>query len=198
MNITDAQLDISANRKAAKWSRGELMGRVLWSLAQPLFAWSPRPLWAWRRQLLRWFGAEVGKDVHILPSARIFIPWNLSIGDQSSIGDRAIIYTVGKITIGEQTTISQNVHLCAGTHDHTRADLPLVKSPITIGNGVWIAADAYVGPGRTVGNLAIVAARAVVFRDIPEEAVARGNPARLVSNRFEETDNGRLGPSSDL
>ncbi|MEM9233330.1 MAG: acetyltransferase [Pseudomonadota bacterium] len=178
-----AHRDIISNRMARKWSRSAQLGRILWALATPLFSWSPRSLWAWRRQLLRWFGADIGRDVHIYPSVRITIPWNLAIGDESAVGDGAILYALGPVTIGRQVTISQYAHLCAGTHDHRRPDFPLQKAPITIGDGVWVCADAFIGPDRTVGHRAIVGARAVVVKDVPAGAIVGGNPATVISQR---------------
>jgi putative colanic acid biosynthesis acetyltransferase WcaF len=61
--------------------------------------------------------------------------------------------------------------------------MELVKLPITIGNDVWVAADAYVGPGVTIGDRAIVGARASAFRDVPADMVAMGNPAQTIQFR---------------
>lgn len=173
-------LDVAANRAQRKWTRAEQAGRVLWALARPLFALSPRPLWGWRRALLRAFGARIGRDVHIYPSVRIAIPWNLAIGDQAGIGDRAILYALGPIALGERVTVSQGAHLCAGTHDHADPAMPLLKPPIAIGREAWVCADAFVGPGVTVGARAILGARCVVTKDVAPGAIMIGNPARLL------------------
>jgi putative colanic acid biosynthesis acetyltransferase WcaF len=175
--------DVQANRRSRKWSRRELSGRLLWALAQPLFRLSPRPLWAWRRVLLRSFGARIGSHVHIYPSVRIAIPWNLTIGNLSAIGDRAFVYNLGPVTIGERTTVSHQAQICAGSHDHSQPDFPLLKLPVSIGNGVWICADAFVGPGTRVGDGAIVAARAVVVKDVASGTIVGGNPAKLLRLR---------------
>jgi len=177
-------VDIAANRASRKWSRKELIARVLWDfLSFPLFLWTARPFWAWRRFVLRLFGAQIGRDVHIYPNVRIAVPWNLEIADEAAVGDRAILYSLGLIRIEKGATISQNAHLCAGTHDHTRPDLPLLKLPIVIGTGAWICADAFVGPGVTIGELSVVGARAVAVRDVPARAIVAGNPARRVGER---------------
>lgn len=175
---------IRANRAAVKWTRKELMVRALWELLRgPLFAWTPRPMWFWRRAILRLFGAQVGAKAHIFPSARIAVPWNVEIGDYSSVGDRAVIYSLGKIRIGKAVTISQHAHLCAGSHDYTQRDFPLLKMPIVVGDGAWVCADAYLGPGVSIGEAAVVAARAVVVRDVPARAIVGGNPARRIGMR---------------
>jgi putative colanic acid biosynthesis acetyltransferase WcaF len=181
--MVDARLDIPANRRAAKYTKGVLVRRVLWRLATPLFRLSPHPLFGWRRFLLRTFGARVGRNVHVYNSAVVSMPWNLEIGDWSAVGDCALIYNLGRVTIGSRTTISQGAHICAGSHDYTRPDMPLLRPPISIGDQVWVCADAFVGPGLTVGDGAVVAARAVVVKDVEAWDVVAGNPAKIVKKR---------------
>lgn len=172
--------NVVENRKALKWTRRQQLGRLLWALASPLFVLSPRPLWSWRRLMLRIFGAQVGSGAHIYPSVRITIPWNLNLGEQSAVGDRAILYALGTINIGPRATISQGAHLCAGTHDIEDPSRPLLKPPIKIGADAWVAADAFIGPGVTIGDGAIVGARAVAMKDVPAQTIVVGNPARPI------------------
>ncbi len=176
-------LDIAANRRARKWSTRALAGRGLWEASWFLFAWSPRQVWGWRNGMLRLFGARIGRRVRIHPSVRVATPWNLVVGDNTAVGDGVILYSLGRITLGPDVTVSQYAHLCAGTHDHRHAALPLLKPPITIGRGAWVCADAYVGPGLRVGDYAIVGARAVVTRDVPPWTIVAGNPAREIAAR---------------
>jgi putative colanic acid biosynthesis acetyltransferase WcaF len=173
-------IDVAANRTARKWTQVELVGRVLWALAHPFFAWSPRLAWGWRRGLLRIFGAKVGAGVHVYPSVRITIPWNLSFGQECAIGDRVILYALGQITLEDRVTISQGAHLCAGTHDLHDPARPLLKLPIRIERDTWICADAFVGPGVTVGHGAVIGARAVAMKNVDSETVVVGNPARTI------------------
>jgi putative colanic acid biosynthesis acetyltransferase WcaF len=175
--------DISTNRSARKYSRGELVGRVLWGMVSPFFRFSPRLCWGWRNRLLRAFGARIGNNVQIHPSATIFLPWNLTVGDWSSVGFDALIYNLGPVTIGSRVTVSQRAHLCAGSHDVRDPSMTLLRPPISIGDGAWICADAFVGPGVAVGEGAVVGARAVVVRDVEPLAVMAGNPARKVKSR---------------
>lgn len=175
--------DISTNRSARKYSRGELVGRVLWGIVSPFFRFSPRLCWGWRNRLLRAFGARIGNNVQIHPSATIFLPWNLTVGDWSSVGFDALIYNLGPVTIGSRVTVSQRAHLCAGSHDVRDPSMTLLRPPISIGDGAWICADAFVGPGVAVGEGAVVGARAVVVRDVEPLAVMAGNPARKVKSR---------------
>ena len=179
-----ANLNISANRSARKWTFGEMVGRALWEYTGSLvFALIPRPFWGIRRVILRVYGARVGRDAHIVPSARIAIPWNLEIGDFAAIGDRVILYNLAMIKIGMSATVSQGAHLCAGTHDFRHVEFPLIKKPITIGVGAWVCSDAFVGPGVVIGDFAVVGARAVTMKNVAANEIVAGNPARLIGIR---------------
>ncbi|TWT35964.1 Maltose O-acetyltransferase [Posidoniimonas corsicana] len=177
------ELDIAENRRAVKYSRGELLLRVVWGLAKPLFRYSPRPCFAWRRWLLRRLGARVGRDVHVYPTAIVYYPWMLSVGDGAAIGEDALVYNLGPVSIGDRATISHRAHLCAGTHDHRDPALPLLRPPITIGPQAWVCAEAFIGPGVTVGEGAVVGARAAAFKDVPDWAIVGGNPASYLGDR---------------
>ena len=177
-------LDIQSNRSAQKYSHKELLLRLLWGFGKFAFKLSPRPCFGFRRWLLRCFGAKVGANVHVYPSALIYYPWNLEIGNDSAVGEWALIYNLGRITIGELTTISQRVHLCAGTHDYRQPDMPLLKPSITVGNEVWLCADCFVGPGIQIGNRVIVGARAVVVKDVTKHEIVAGNPAAPIKKRI--------------
>ncbi|TDU64642.1 putative colanic acid biosynthesis acetyltransferase WcaF [Prosthecobacter fusiformis] len=175
--------DIKKNRASTKYGFGEIGLRIAWMIGMWVFRFSPRPCFGFRRWWLRLFGARVGKHVHLYPSSHVYYPWNLVIGDWSSIGEWALVYNLGKVSIGERVTISQRVHLCAGTHDYKDPAMPLIKSPITVGSAVWICADAFIGPGVSVADGAVVGACSVVVKDVPEWCVVAGNPAKLIKQR---------------
>ncbi len=186
--MTIDTLDINQNRSSRKYSRKQMFARLLWGQLRPFFRFSPRPFFSWRRFLLRLFGARIGKDVQIYNSATIYMPWNLEIGDWSSIGEYAFIYNLGKITIGNKTTISHRAHLCAGTHDYTDKTLPLLKLPIVIEDSAWVCTDTFIGPGVLVGEGAVVGARSVVVKDIEPWMVVAGNPAIFIKKRVMKND----------
>lgn len=183
MSGTATGLDVAGNRLARRYSRAENARRVAWALATPLFRLSPRPCFGWRRLLLRLFGARVGRQAHVYPSTVVVMPWNLTLGDYASLGEHVLVYDLGPVSIGARASVALRAHLCAGTHDLRRADLPLLKPPIVIGAQAFVAADAFVGPGVTVGEGAVVGARAVVVRDVPPWTIVVGNPARAVGPR---------------
>lgn len=192
----ESQLDIASNRAARKYSPWDLLRRVLWGVGIVFFRYSPRPLYGWRRFVLRLFGADVGAHVRVHNTVTVYFPWHLSIGDWSSIGEEALIYNLGPITIGEKVTISQRAHLCAGTHDPSDPTMPLLKPPIEIGDQAWICADAFLGPNVTVGEGAVVGARAVAVHDVTAWTVVGGNPARPIKKRtLEKHDDPNGDPS---
>ena len=121
--------------------------------------------------------------MNIYPSALIYFPWNLEIGDDSSIGEWALIYNLGSVTIGARTTISQRAHLCAGTHDYRQPAMSLLKHQISIGNEVWICADAFIGPNVTINDRAIVAATSTVVKNVEASEVVGGNPSKFIKTR---------------
>lgn len=176
-------LDFAAIAARRDYSRKEMLWRVLWTVCRPLFRYSPRPCFGWRRWLLRCFGAQVGQHVRFYGSSVVFMPWNLVIDDWSAVGEDALIYNLGPVTIGRKVSISQRAHLCAGTHDYSRPDLPLLKLPIQVKSEAWVCADAFVGPGVTIGEGAVVGARAVVVKDVEPWTVVAGNPARFLKRR---------------
>lgn len=173
------RVDVAANRAQRTWSRRVNVQRVLWAIVWPLFRCSPRPFWAWRRGLLRLFGAQIGSGVHVCPSAQITMPWHLQIGEDAAIGADAILYALGRISIGPRATVSQNAHLCAGSHDWRDPARPLIRTPIRIGADAWVCADAFVGPGVRIGAGAILGARAVAMRDLPAGHIGQGNPMQV-------------------
>lgn len=166
------------------WTLRQKVSRVVWMFVRStLFRFSFHNWYGWRRLLLRAFGARVGRGVRIRPTAHVEIPWNLDIGDESVVGDHAILYSLGTIRVGRMVVISQYAHLCAGTHDYTDRTFPLLTPPIRVEDEAWVAADAFIGPGVTVGARSVVGARATVVKDVPPDQVVAGNPAHPVKRR---------------
>jgi putative colanic acid biosynthesis acetyltransferase WcaF len=129
---------------------------------------------------LRLFGASIGKGAHPYPSARIWAPWNLTMMEGSCLGDHVDCYSVDQVTLEPYATVSQYSFLCTASHDYTNPAMPLVTAPIRIGQRAWVAADVFIGPGVTIGEGAVVGARASVFRNVDPRTVVGGNPARII------------------
>jgi putative colanic acid biosynthesis acetyltransferase WcaF len=170
--------------KQSPWTTREKIGRGLWMLLRfPLFRCTWHNWYGWRRLVLRAFGARVAPGCTIRPTVHIEIPWLLEMGRGATLGDHAIVYNLGPVRIGSRTTVSQYAHLCAGSHDMNRADLPLLRPPITVGDDCWIAADAFVGPGVRVAEGTVLGARSSLFADSEPWSVYVGSPARKVRER---------------
>jgi putative colanic acid biosynthesis acetyltransferase WcaF len=160
------------------------VGRLLWSVVWALlFRPSPRVFHAWRRWLLRLFGAKIAGEAYPYPSAKIWGPWNLEMGSQSCLGPDVDCYCVDKVVIGPRATVSQYSFLCTATREYRDLDMPLVTAPIIIGEGAWVAADVFIGPGVTIGEGAVVGARSSVYRNVGPWTVVGGNPSRLIAKR---------------
>jgi len=182
--MNDTSVDLT--KYNSSFSLRNKIGRFLWFfvrliLIRPFVLNLFKP---YRVLLLRMFGAKIGKGVNVYASAKIWAPWNLEIGDNSTIGPRVDCYNQGKITIGKQTVISQKTYLCSSTHDFEISNYPLVLRDIVIYDQVWIAADAFIGPGVSISEGVVVGARAAVFKDVESWTVVGGNPAKFIKKRI--------------
>jgi putative colanic acid biosynthesis acetyltransferase WcaF len=116
-------------------------------------------------------------------TARIQIPWNLTMEHRACLGERTNAYSLGKIDILEGATVAQEAYLCTGTHDFKDPNLQLITKPITIGKNSFIGARAMILPGLSIGDQAIVGAMAVVSEDVPDHQIVAGNPAKKIGER---------------
>lgn len=179
------ELDIKnyRNRHSLKSKVARLAWNITW-LA--LARWTPEHFGVfnrWRILLLRLFGAKIGKGCVVKASCEVWQPWKLSIGDYVALSEHVICYTVDRISIGDQTTVSRDAFLCCAGHDVTSPIMELTYAPITVGANAWIATQAIVMPGRNVGEGAVVAAGAVVVEDVQPWTIVVGNPAKVVKRR---------------
>jgi putative colanic acid biosynthesis acetyltransferase WcaF len=164
--------------------RTNRLGRLAWAIVSTcLYQLSPPPLNGYRRFLLTLFGAQLAPTAIIHPTARIWAPWNLSMGHRAALGPRVNCYNVAPVAIQADAVVSEGAFLCAASHDIHDAERPLVTGPITVGVGAWVFAEAFIGMNVTIGRGAVVGARGVVMRDVPPLAVVAGNPSVVVGTR---------------
>ena len=181
---------------ADEWDRFRPMGagaafgvankieRVIWQAAWLVLArWTPPPLFGWRRLILRAFGAKIGSRARIYASVKVWLPRQLAVGEDAIIGRGVELYNQGAITIGPRAVISQRAHICASTHDASDPAFPLLVRPVVIREACWVAAEAFVGPGVTMGEGAVLAARGALFDDAEPMTIYRGNPAQAIKSR---------------
>ena len=171
------------------FSLGHRSRRAIWNIVQStLFAWSPRPFFAWRRFLLQLFGARVGKGCHVYPRVQIWAPWQIELGKFVGVADGVRLYSMAPIRIGDYAVVSQGAYLCCGTHDYNSFNFQLVAQPIQIGERAWICAEAFIHPGVSVAEGVVIGARAVLTGDIAQPwTIYAGNPARPVGRRAVST-----------
>lgn len=183
MSVLDAR-DSRPLEGGASFTLGNRLARVLWGAAWLLLCrFTPPPLHAWRRLVLRAFGAQVGKGARVHGSAVIWLPANLALGDHALIGPGARIYNQGRVTIGARSVVSQRAHLCASSHDIADPHFQLVLRPIALGEQCWVAAEAFVGPGVTMHDRSVLGARGVLLGDAQAAGVYAGNPAVCIRQR---------------
>ena len=166
--------------------RSKITVQLWWLVYAVLFKPSPQVLYGWRRFLLRCFGAKIGKNVIIRPSAQITYPWKISIGNYSWVGDNVVLYSLGEIEIGENSVVSQRSYLCTGSHDYKKKDFPIYAKKIVIEDQCWLATDVYVAPGVTIAERTVVGARSSVFKDLPAGKICMGSPAKVLKERENE------------
>lgn len=159
-------------------------GRAAWNLVWLVFFRpSPRPCHGWRTLLLRLFGANIAPGCHIYPGAKIWAPWNLTCLQEACVADGAILYNQAPVTLGERSVVSQGAHLCTGSHDFESPRFELFAKPIVVGDHAWLAAECFIHPGVTIGEGAVIGARAVVTRNMPAWTVCAGHPCKPLKPR---------------
>ena len=183
MNILDAATHRPSDG-GPSFSLAHRAYRAAWTVAWALLAaWTPPFFNPWRAALLRLFGAKIAPTARIAASARIWYPANLEMGEQACIGPRVDCYAMARITLGPYALASHGAHLCAGTHDIDDPNFQLKAAPIVLGARSWVAAQAFVGPGVTLGEGAVLGAHGVAFGDLEPWTVYIGNPTREVRKR---------------
>lgn len=159
--------------------------RFVWKLVWTVLA-RPTPRWilnGWRVFILKCFKARIGAKCRVPGGTDIWYPSRLTMGRSVWIDVNVKLYCVNRITLGNNVIISDGAYLCTAQHDITDPAFALTTAPITIGDSAWIGARAIILPGRKVGEGAVVAAGAVVTRDVEPWTVVAGNPARVIKKR---------------
>jgi putative colanic acid biosynthesis acetyltransferase WcaF len=133
---------------------------------------------------LRAFGARIGVGVTIKPQVKITFPWKLTIGDHVWLGEECWLLNLERIVIGSNVCISQRAFVCTGSHNYKSLTFDLIVKPVTLEDGCWIGASAWVGPGVIVGTHAVLTARSVASNNLEPYGIYRGNPAVFLRPRI--------------
>lgn len=175
-----------------KASHKPLMERIkqrLWDIfGTGAFLFSPFFARRWRRFIFRLGGGRAGKGVSFDRQSRIESPWNIIIGDYSSVGKNALVRGSTNLTIGRNVCISEDVRILPASHIVSSPTFDYICKPVTICDNVWIATGAIILLGVTIGEGAVVAAGAVVTKDVEPWTVVGGNPAKFIKKRELKND----------
>jgi putative colanic acid biosynthesis acetyltransferase WcaF len=182
MNL-NTKIDLSTF-STSPYKKGNRVTVILWFVTNYVIFNSsipwPQPL---KRQLLRLFGARVGKGLVIKIRVRIKYPWRLTIGDHCWLGEDVWIDNLEQVTIGSHVCLSQGSMLLTGNHDYTRTDFPYRLGRIVLEDGVWIGARAVVCADVVCYTHAILTVNSVATRPMTPWQIYTGNPAVAVRQR---------------
>lgn len=141
---------------------------------------------SWYHQCLRRGGATVDSSAFFSDARQVSGQLsNLSVGANSFVG-RAELSVHAPLTIGSNVCINDGARILTASHDVYSPDWPTIARPIVIDDYVWIAVDAIILPGVTLGRGAVVGAGAVVSKNVPASCVVVGNPSHILQSRRPE------------
>jgi putative colanic acid biosynthesis acetyltransferase WcaF len=174
-------LDQAPGSKAS-WTKSPAV-IALWILMEYFFVSNPLQVSSRIRSIvLRLFGAEIGRNVIMRPRLRVKYPWNLTIGDNSWIGEGVWIHNQDKVTISNDVCISQETFITTGSHNF-RTDMGLKMSPVSIEAGVWVCSRAIITCGTTIQESALIPAGSVVSGNV-SKATIYDRESKVPKSRF--------------
>lgn len=141
-----------------------------------------------RRNALRMVGARIGRGVLIYHGFETYYPWNMSIGSNSSFGFHCVLDARGGLTVGSNCNISSDVAIWTAEHDVQARDFAYTTDAVIIEDYVWISYRAIILPGVRIGAGAVIAAGAVVTKDVTPYTIVAGVPAVKVGDRNRDLD----------
>jgi acetyltransferase-like isoleucine patch superfamily enzyme len=146
------------------------------------------PFWQLRKLYYKLLGIEIGKHTEINMNLSVLSPQNIIIGKSTHINRGCFIDARGGCSIGDSVSISHNVSIVSGGHNLNSSSFNCFHAPIEIGDYVWIGINAVVLKGVRIGKGAVIAAGAVVTKDVEEFTIVAGVPARKIGLRSKDLD----------
>lgn len=136
-----------------------------------------------RKRFYQIMGAQIGKNTYPCRRIEVLLPKGLNLADRVAVGWFTELDARGGITVDHDTNISSHVKLITGSHDIDDPDFAADFRPIKIGHHCWIGTGATILQGVSIGDGAVVAAGAVVTKDVPPYEVWGGVPAKFIRRR---------------
>lgn len=161
----------------------KIKSRIWGFVNATVFRWTPFFMRKTRVAMLRMFGAKVDWSCSISGDAEIVDPWNLTMGELSSIDKDCCIRCRGKVIIGKRCCISRGVDILTGSHNIFSQNFEMVTAPIVIEDNCWVATKAMIGKGVTIGEGSVIAAMSNVIKNVEPWTVVGGNPAKFIKKR---------------
>jgi putative colanic acid biosynthesis acetyltransferase WcaF len=158
--------------------------RILWYVINICFFKSAFPFYGGKRFLLRVFGAKIGKGVVIKPHVSIKYPWKLVIGNHVWIGENVWIDNLAKVTLKDNSCISQGAMLLCGNHNYKKSTFDLIVGEITLEEGAWAGARSVVCPGVKLGSHSLLTVGSIATHHLEPHWIYQGNPAQKVKERI--------------
>jgi len=164
---------------------GGTVKKLFWYFTNMLFFKTMFPFpSAFKVQLLKLFGAKVGRSVVIKPDVNIKYPWFLEIGDDCWVGEGVWIDNLAKVKLGDNVVLSQGAYLLSGSHDYTKVTFDLILDSILLEDGVWIGAKATVCPGVTCKSHSVLSVGSTATKDLEAYSIYQGNPSTKKRERI--------------
>ncbi|KKU10541.1 MAG: acetyltransferase (isoleucine patch superfamily) [Candidatus Woesebacteria bacterium GW2011_GWB1_45_5] len=151
------------------------------------------PLHSFRKLFYLLAGVKVGRGSTVHMWASFFDPGNISIGEDTIIGDHAFLDGRAPLKIGSHVDIASSIMIYNSEHDLEGEDFSAREEPVEIGDYVFVGPRAIILPGVKIGKGAVVAAGAVVTKDVPEFTIVGGVPAKTIGERKNKNPNYKLG-----
>lgn len=151
------------------------------------------PFHSIRLAIFRWAGIIIGRQSTIHIGCRFYQPKNITVGEGTIIGDHATLDGRAPLTIGNHVDVASGVWIYNSQHDIHSEDMRPIEAPVTIEDYVFIGPRAIILPGVTIGRGAVVAAGAVVTKDVPPRSIVGGVPAQVIGERQVTDFKYRLG-----
>lgn len=146
-----------------------------------------------RNFIWRSVGIKIGRNSTLHTGVKVYDPRNIVVGEGTIVGRGVFIDGRDKVSIGNHTSIASEAMIYSSEHDLTAPDFHARSEPVKIGDYVFIGPRAIILPGVTIGNLAVVAAGAVVTKNVGAGEIAGGVPAKVIGERKLKNANYRLG-----